>query len=520
MGANPDDPLQTVKEVGSIALVGFSIVVVSALQFTEQTKVAEAVHPALAFCLMWICIIWLGMVEGSQASLVGLPPVQRELYEESHPTTFKITAKAFTGDNLDRYLMGRQFMVIFIVFAINQCGGPIKDADVLNLPKIVQQIFLGIGWAMILIALNIGQLMSQVNASTCMLDYINNAFAVFTIGVAFAIEKSGLMHASYLIQMIVAAMSGQTIESKEEPRDGAANLFFWGRVLLSLFVLGFSLAVTLKGLFDGKTTMWDGVPEAVSVILFFVFMSIVGCLEGMQIAFFAMSKLSKEEQSDHPMAMKTCDLLFRNGGANLPGFMVGRQICVTLCFFIIARVTSLNVDTDAGEATIFGVSNGMQQFFNTGLLGAVITTILGSISWQLVASAFPVAFLSNPIVYALLSFCLFLEATGLCAASWVFADICKKTFGWQRDEVYIGTPEERAARAKADDDEVMSVQTGHLFPGTNMPHVAGAHESNMPLADRVEMLEAQIRKFTGQDQTTDEFHKSVELHRQASGESA
>ena len=154
---------------------------------------------------------------------------------------------------------------------------------------------------------------------------------------------------------------------------------------MSLAILGFSFAVTLKALFDGKTTMWEGVPPAVSVILFFVLMAIVGMLEGMQIAFFAVAKLSKDEQAQHPIAMKTCDLLFRGEGRNLPGFMIGRQICVTMCFFFIARVTTLDVDVDAGEETIFGVSDGVQRFFNTGLLGALITTIVASLSWQLVA---------------------------------------------------------------------------------------------------------------------------------------
>jgi hypothetical protein len=62
--------------------------------------------------------------------------------------------------------------------------------------------------------------------------------------------------------------------------------------------------------------------------------------------------------------------------------------------FFIARVTSLNVDVDAGEETLWGVSVAWQKFFNTGLLGAIITTIV-AIAWQLVASAFPLAFLST-----------------------------------------------------------------------------------------------------------------------------
>jgi hypothetical protein len=110
--------------------------------------------------------------------------------------------------------------------------------------------------------------------------------------------------------------------------------------------------VTLSALFQGKTTMWDGVPEIVSVIIFFILMSVVGMLEGMQIAFFAVSKLAKSERGNAPFAMKTCELLFRGEGRNLPGFMIGRQLLVVCSMFVVARITSLNVDVDAGDETI------------------------------------------------------------------------------------------------------------------------------------------------------------------------
>merc|ERR1719287_227675 len=95
----------------------------------------------------------------------------------------------------------------------------------------------------------VGQLASQVNASHCMLDYINNYFAIFTL---------------YVAMTIVAKLAGKPIESKEGPRTGLKALLFWGRVLFSVGVLGFALAVTFAALFQGKTTMWDGVPPGVS----------------------------------------------------------------------------------------------------------------------------------------------------------------------------------------------------------------------------------------------------------------
>jgi hypothetical protein len=55
------------------------------LIFTDQTTLARDVHPGLAFCTLWISVLWLTMVEGSQGSLVGLAPV--ELFKDTHPIT-------------------------------------------------------------------------------------------------------------------------------------------------------------------------------------------------------------------------------------------------------------------------------------------------------------------------------------------------------------------------------------------------------------------------------------------------
>ena len=454
-----------IKQFYSMALVIFSVVIVTALMFTENTKVARDAHPVVALITMWLGILWMSMVEGGQCSMVGLPPIDRELYKESHPITYKITSLGHKGDNLDRYLMGRQFMVIFINFTISLCGAPIDaGVPVLGLPNWIIQIFLGSGIAMVLTNVTIGQLTSQVNASHCMLDYINTHFMTFTLWVCLAIEKTGFMHVCYLIRDMFYFAAGKPVATNEPPRTVVQNIFHWGRVAFSLAVLCFSLAVTIEALFDGKTTMWESVPNGVAVVLFFVLMSFVGLLEGMQIAFFAVSKLPKEERGDHPMARKTCEVLFRGEGRNLPGFMVGRQMTVTLCFFIIARVTTLNVTPGTGE-NVFGVPDAVQEFFNLGFLGAIITTILGSISWQLVASAFPIAFLSNPIVYITLRFALLLEATGLIAGAWFLGGIHKRLAKFQLDEAYVGTAEERALGGKPD----ASMRAGRDFTvGTNV----------------------------------------------------
>lgn len=426
---------------------------------TRQTDLSSNADPATAFAVVWVGIIWLSMIEGGQGSLVGLAPINSELYKFSHPISYMGIQVAHHGDNLDRYLLGRQFMVCMVVFVVNIAGSPADDAELWGYPEWVKNFFFKTGFVMILFTAMVGQLASQVNGSLNMLDYINNYSAILTFWVAMAIEFSGILHSSYLMQYLLSAFSGEEIESNEPSRTFIQCMFFWLRCLYSLTILIFCLAVKFNAFLTGKIHMWGGVPWIVFII-FCLLMVVVGMLEGMQIASFAVAKLAPSERGDCHFAKLTCELLFKGEGDNLPRFMIGRQLAVVSCMFCIARLTSVSIP-EGGE-NIFELSDALQAFFNFGIAGALITTIIGSIASQLVASAFPVAFLANPFTFALLRLCLFLESSGVCHGAWVLAFIQKKAWGFQRDEVYIGTAMERAEIEKGDHTEHLHLGPGHI----------------------------------------------------------
>lgn len=457
----PSKLIQRIKYTYSSILLIFCIVIVMGTVFTEQTELSHKTHPAVAFIVLWVAIIWLTMVEGGQGAIVGLGPVKRDLYKDTHPNAWRCTTIVHKGDNLDRYLLGRQFMVILIVFTVETAGAA-GHAELWGFPQWVINMFCVSGVAMILFTCMVGQLNSEINGCHCMLDYINNWFAVFTVYVALGIEFSGVLHICYLIQKVVSHLAGKPVETKEEPKTLVQNLFFWGRVAMSFAILCFSFAVTLKALFAGQTTMWDFMPPEASVVIFFVLLFIIGLLEGSQIAYFAVAKLKKDERGDTYFQKASCEILFTNNNHNLAAFMIGRQLCVVSCMFFVARITSVSLNE--GDANIFGVSDGAQALFDTGLLGAHIVAVIGSVTWRLLSSAFPMAFLANPLTYILLRFCLFLEMTGILHGAWVIAFIHKKIAGFQRDEVYIGTAEERAAKAMKDESEHIRPGPGHMIP--------------------------------------------------------
>jgi hypothetical protein len=75
--------------------------------------------------------------------------------------------------------------------------------------------------------------------------------------------------------------------------------------------------------------------------------------------------------------------------------------------FFIARVSSLNVDVDAGEETL-GRLRRLAKFFNTGLLGAYHHDHCCVYRMAACGIGLPsYAFLSNPFTYIFLRICLF-----------------------------------------------------------------------------------------------------------------
>ncbi len=164
---------------------------------------------------------------------------------------------------------------------------------------------------------------------------------VFSTWVSLAIEFSGLLHAVYLVQYLFAALTGNPVETKEPAKEGLTAVFFWLRVLMSCAILAFAWACTIDSLYAGVTTMWTSVPSGGAVTIFIVILVVVGIMEGLQIAAFAVVKLPEESyMTSHKVAYVNCKLLFK--GNNFARFLIGRQIFVCTLTFVAARVVSVD----------------------------------------------------------------------------------------------------------------------------------------------------------------------------------
>lgn len=456
------------KYTYSFALLTFCIWVIACGIYAVQTPVTQSVHWIVALVMMWVLILWLGQLEGGQGCLVGLQPIPISSYIDTHPSTYKCTVVTYNGNNLNRFIVGRQFLVVIVVFGLNFCCSVVKGATVPGLSHAFVDVFLESGMAILIVTVIIGQLAAEVCATGSMLDFINTPVMIVTTWLCLTIEASGLLHAVYLVQCAAeycsgarypsstqdsdadnvqdpSTLAGSTAKSKESMPFPRQKTSFWAKVLLSVLLLTYFSVQTLTALIQHQTTMYEGTPAFVSVVILLLLIGFLGIMEAMQIALFAVVNLPKIDFDVYPRAKFNCDLAF--SGSNFQAFLIGRQICVTMSMFLLARVTTTRFGTtgdlgggeDNASAThVSNMSSQIEDFFNTGLPGAFITTVVASLAWRIFASCFPMAFLNSVIVYPTIRLCLFLESTGIFSTAWIFAKGLKIVLGLRPDEDYIG----------------------------------------------------------------------------------
>merc|ERR1711936_1092660 len=92
----------------SLASLLFSGVVVCYSIVEQKTSMWKEV-PGWASLLIFIFVLWLlGVMEGLQIALVELKRQNPETYKETYPTAYRLGQQASMGDNIEKFLMGRQ----------------------------------------------------------------------------------------------------------------------------------------------------------------------------------------------------------------------------------------------------------------------------------------------------------------------------------------------------------------------------------------------------------------------------
>ena len=121
-----------------------------------------------------------------------------EGFRRSHPRAFRLHAMVKDGQNVQRFLVGRQFFVVFVVFLIAQLT-TFRNLD-LGLPEWLHVSIIDTGLAGALFTLCFGQLVPQLVASTHPMLMMGFYGAYEATRLCITLEWLGICQASWVIK--------------------------------------------------------------------------------------------------------------------------------------------------------------------------------------------------------------------------------------------------------------------------------------------------------------------------------
>lgn len=192
----------------------------------------------ISILIFWILIMYLGCLEGGQNALVGLQTAPPSRYRKSHPCTAKAVEITSHGNNLQRFLMGRQLLIIFLIFGVTSVGNISDQCSLLvPLPWILSYLFCKLGLALILVTILLGQVTCQILSTKYMREFINNRIFLLTVYLALGIECSGVLHVIHFSSGVFDHITGSS-GCNNDIVTPIFHILHWSRVILSFICLG------------------------------------------------------------------------------------------------------------------------------------------------------------------------------------------------------------------------------------------------------------------------------------------
>jgi len=207
--------LDIVRFIFSLGLLLFSAVVTCYSILEQKTSMWKEV-PGWASLLIFIFVLWcLGVMEGLQIALVELKRLDPDFYKDTHPTAYKLGQIACRGDNIEKFLMGRQVFVVCSVFfaaKLTTIHGRDEEGFLFYVPQWVQAVFLETGLLACVVVVIVAQLMPQIVASIYPVQFLELLVMRPAYYACIALETTGLTHFCW----ILAFLFSRVFRMKEE----------------------------------------------------------------------------------------------------------------------------------------------------------------------------------------------------------------------------------------------------------------------------------------------------------------
>jgi hypothetical protein len=180
-------------------------------------------HPVLQYILLIGDLILLAYLEGLQVAILALEKVRTSTFSDiKRAAASHKLAVARKGLNVQRFLVGRQFFVVFVVFLIAQLTTyRALDTVFTWMPKTMFVVLIETGLPGALIVLAFGQLMPQLVAATHPITFMNLPGTWSVIQLCLCFETVGVTHFSWVLSYTVKFMF--SMGSKEHCKRKITN---------------------------------------------------------------------------------------------------------------------------------------------------------------------------------------------------------------------------------------------------------------------------------------------------------
>jgi len=163
-------------------------------------------HPIVHFILFGVVLTLLAYLEGLQVAILALEHKDVDHYQNIYPRGVKLQAICARGKNVSRFLMGRQFFVIFVVFLCANIT-TFPDFPQGKLPNWLFILIMDTGLPGALTVLCFGQLVPQLVAQCDPMWMMNIYGSWSTLQLCLAMEYTGIPHISWLLSAGVSWMN-------------------------------------------------------------------------------------------------------------------------------------------------------------------------------------------------------------------------------------------------------------------------------------------------------------------------
>jgi len=211
-----------IRYVFSACLLVFSATCTVYAIWNQKTGFWKEV-PGWGALILFVAVLFLlGIVEGLQLALIELKRQKPETYRLSHPGAYRLGQLASQGDNIEKFLMGRQVIVVFLVFfAAKLTSISVPDQEFLfPVPGWVSSVFLETGLLASIVVVIIAQLTPQIMSSIFPVQFLEIAIMRPTYYACLFLELTGMTHVCWILTHLLSMCFGMKSSNEGLPAGG------------------------------------------------------------------------------------------------------------------------------------------------------------------------------------------------------------------------------------------------------------------------------------------------------------